>query len=312
MTQESHDTAARGRLRQMSVYFNGYKPVALWKTSTSFRSTSLKYRTQSDHPEQGPAEEFLVASRFRRSAPEAETSIQSYFTDATVEMLSLAGAEPADPGAEVPLPAGTPLDMALGEALAQRRSRRLFTGDPVEAADLACLLRAAQGITAEADVGLQAGGTATLAFRTTPSGGGLYPVDLFLGTLNVTGQARGVYRYNPVRDVLCREGDGDLLESVTGAFGVPEELLSLSQAGAVLLFAARPWRSMRKYGSRGLRFVFHEIGAMTENIHLAAAALGLGTVDCASYFDAEMDRALGLDGVYRTVLHTLVLGVPAE
>jgi hypothetical protein len=36
----------------------------------------------------------------------------------------------------------------------------------------------------------------------------------------------------------------------------------------------------------------------------------LGSVDCSSYYDDEIDEVLGLDGLYRMVLHTVVLGTP--
>jgi SagB-type dehydrogenase family enzyme len=69
---------------------------------------------------------------------------------------------------------------------------------------------------------------------------------------------------------------------------------------------------MRKYGNRGLRFLFLEAGAMAQNIHLACEALGLGSFDCASVYDDEVHEALGIDGLHESLLHTVIIGAGAE
>ena len=68
---------------------------------------------------------------------------------------------------------------------------------------------------------------------------------------------------------------------------------------------------MRKYGDRGVRYMFIEAGAIAENIHLASGAIGIGSVDCASIHDDQMHSALGIDGESSLVVHAVVLGAPA-
>ena len=51
---------------------------------------------------------------------------------------------------------------------------------------------------------------------------------------------------------------------------------------------------------------------MTQNIHLAAVALGYGSVESASFYDDEMNDALGLDGGTYTVVHMILAGVSAD
>lgn len=91
-------------------------------------------------------------------------------------------------------------------------------------------------------------------------------------------------------------------------FVVPDENISCKYSNVIFLLVARPWKTMRKYGDRGLRFVFHETGAISQNIHLAVTGLGLGSVDCASICDDEMHEVLGFDGNFQTVTHTIVVG----
>jgi len=45
-------------------------------------------------------------------------------------------------------------------------------------------------------------------------------------------------------------------------------------------------------------------------VNLAAAALGIGSVDSSSFYDDEVHEALGFDGVFEALVHAQVLGVP--
>jgi SagB-type dehydrogenase family enzyme len=99
--------------------------------------------------------------------------------------------------------------------------------------------------------------------------------------------------------------------AAVAAFAIPEEVIALNRAALVLLLVGRPWKVLRKYGDRGIRYLFVEAGALAENVHLACGALGLGSVDCASVHDNELHAALGFDGEFRMLVHTVVIGVPA-
>jgi SagB-type dehydrogenase family enzyme len=279
-------------------------------SSTALRTHQFRFDNLSSGQVPRPAEDFLVASRFSRWDREVTLSARDYVADPSVVMLSRLDEEPWPEGVTVALPSPGRLRMELGEAIARRRSVRLFSGDPVSLAQLATLARHAAATTAEADVDLAGGGRATLRFRTVASGGGLYPVEVHVAALGVTGLDRALYRYAPREDLLVRYGGAGAVGRVLEAFPVPDELISLNAAAAVLLFVGRPWRSMRKYGPRGLRFVLHEVGAMSHAVHLTVAALGLGSVDCSNYYDDEANDALGCDGVFGSLLHAVVVGWP--
>jgi SagB-type dehydrogenase family enzyme len=204
------------------------------------------------------------------------------------------------------LPESIPLRMALGESIRRRRSVRRYTGDPLPLAYLATICRASCGVTVVAD----GGEGPPLALRSAPSAGGLYPIELHVVALRVEGLPLGVFAYDPRRDLLWQSADEDAARAVDAAVAAPEEMIMRSAACAIALLIARPWRVMRKYGARGMRHVMHEAGAISEHVHLASVALGVGSVDCASLYDDEVHEALGIDGLFEALVHGIFLGIP--
>jgi SagB-type dehydrogenase family enzyme len=294
-----------------AIFSSSYKSIAPSVQSIGLRTNGLRYRSLTFAQEQRTAEEFLLNTRVHRHDREMARSVEHYFVDQSVAMLSLLGQESTAGLRTIKLSPGIPLSIALGSAITQRRSCRSYTGDPLDFDELSALLHSVGQVTGIAKVHLLQGGEASLRFRSVPSGGGLYPVDLYWVALNVAGLNPAVYKYLPVRDELVEVGDAAMLKGLLRCFSVPEELLSIGRAAGIFVMVGQPWRSMRKYGGRGTRFMLMEVGAMSEHLHLAAVALGLGSVDCSSYYDDEMDEVLGFDGLYQMVLHTVVLGTPA-
>ncbi|GHF37404.1 SagB/ThcOx family dehydrogenase [Streptomyces morookaense] len=300
-------------LRNSAVYHSesrtlGPQPSAAGLRTHSDRFTGL---TSGEFPR--IAEEFLVAGRNRRWDRESQLSISHYFDDPMVLAVSCADHEPEDRIGAIPLPSPErPVDTPLHDAVARRRSVREYTGEPLALTGLATLLRHAGAVTGHGEARLAHGETARLSFRSVASAGGLYPVELWLAALRVRGLERALYRFLPAEDALARQDLPTGVEGLLAAADTGAATVALDRAAALLLFVAQPWRSMRKYGPRGMRHVFHETGAMAHAVHLTAAALGIGTTDFSSFYDDEAHEALGLDGVYRTLTHVVVAGDAAE
>src|SRR5262249_23760747 len=157
--------------------------------------------------------------------------------------------------ARVELPPSIPLRLAFDETVARRRSTRTYTGDPMTLAYLATILRMASGITGRAG---------ELALRATPSGGGLYPIDVYVAALRVDSLPKATYVFDPLEDALWQMGDRAAPDALLRAVAAPDEVVTTSSASALVLLVARPWRGMRKYGARGMRHVFLEAGASAE------------------------------------------------
>ena len=170
-------------------------------------------------------------------------------------------------------------EMSVEEAINKRRSVREFSRDSLTLDDIAQLLWAAQGVTSER------------GYRSAPSAGGLYPLELYVVAGNVDGLAPGVYRYRQTEHDLILVASGDHRRRLATA--------ALNQswvrrAPAVLVIASVYKRTTGKYGQRGRRYAHMEAGHAAQNIYLQATARGLGTVMVGAFDDSEVQRALGL------------------
>jgi len=170
-------------------------------------------------------------------------------------------------------------NQSLGQLLQKRRSIREYRDENIALADVGQLLWAAQGITHEQ------------GYRTAPSAGALYPLELYLVAGNVDGLSPGVYRYFPEKHQLLLTSPGKYLDALAkSALGQSW----VSEAAAVVVFAAVYIRTTRKYGNRGVRYIHIEVGHAGQNLFLQAEELGLGTVVVGAFNDDKVTEVLNL------------------
>ena len=169
--------------------------------------------------------------------------------------------------------------ISVEEALSGRRSVRKYSPDPLSLSDISQLLWASQGIT-----GAQ-------GFRTTPSAGAVYPLEIYVAAGNVTGLPAGVYHYLPASHALEMVADRDIRTDLC-INALNQE--PIRDAPAVLLIAADYNRTLQKYGDRGVRYVHLEAGHAAQNLYLQAYALGEGTVAIGAFDDNGIQTVAGL------------------
>ncbi|MBN1402573.1 MAG: SagB/ThcOx family dehydrogenase [Anaerolineae bacterium] len=169
--------------------------------------------------------------------------------------------------------------LSVEEALRLRRSMRDYADEPLSLSEVAQCLWAAQGITDPR------------GYRTAPSAGATYPLELYLLAGEVDGLEPGLYRYLPAQHGLVPGRSGDLRDDLASA--------ALGQAWvrrapACLVFAAAFERTTARYGHRGRQYVHMEAGHAAQNVYLQAAALGLGTVAVGAFEDSQVQALLDL------------------
>lgn len=184
----------------------------------------------------------------------------------------------------------------LWQCLAQRRSERNTTQEPLSLEELAKILWAAQGITAQAGMHL---------LRTAPSAGALYPFETYVYIDRVEGVSQGIYHFNVGEFTLASLKEGNFNSLITAAsLGQPV----VRKAAVVLIWTAMMLRCMVKYRERAVRYIGMDLGHVCQNVQLAATALGLGSCPIGAFYDDELNELLALGGEEETVLYMVTVG----
>jgi SagB-type dehydrogenase family enzyme len=192
------------------------------------------------------------------------------------------------------------IDVPLHVAIQRRRSRDDHDpGAALTEHELATLAWAGYGTTSDLGPGH--------ARRTVPSGGALFPLDLYVAVARVDGFEPGLYHFDPLQRRFARIG-GDAMRSLADATIQPE---TIETASAVFVIAGSFWRSRFKYGQRALRFVCIEAGHVMQNLLLTATMLELTHRPIGGFYDDEVADVLGLDGVNEAPLYMMPVGRPA-
>jgi len=158
-------------------------------------------------------------------------------------------------------------------ALRERRSIRRFASQSLTLEEIGQLLWSVQGVTG------------TGGERTTPSAGGLYPLQIYLVAARVDGLEVGIYRYRPDKHDLEPVAEGDVRVKLAAASHGVEWVDS---APAVLAIGGVVEKTAIKYGARARRYVYMEVGCAAENVYLQAQSLGLGAVLVGAFDDHEV------------------------
>lgn len=169
--------------------------------------------------------------------------------------------------------------ISLEETLNKRRTVRSFSKKPISLAELSQLLWAGQGVTSPE------------GFRTAPSAGALYPLEVFVAAGNVSGLESGIYRYKPQSHSLTKIISGDKRKDLASAALGQQQI---ETAAANIIITAIVKRTSSKYGSRAERYVNMEVGHAAQNILLQVQCLGLGACPIGAFYDEKVKKLLQL------------------
>lgn len=181
-------------------------------------------------------------------------------------------------------------NLSVGEAIKKRRTVRSFSSRPVEKECLSQILYAAQGITEE-------GGFK----RAAPSGGALYPLDVYavVGEKGVEDLDAGVYHYVSSGHRIELVAGGDKKEQLASA---SLHQMWMAKPPLNLVITAEYSRICSKYGERGRRYAMIEAGHVGENIFLQVEELGLNAGIVGAFEDMKIIKALGIPNEHEPLL----------
>jgi SagB-type dehydrogenase family enzyme len=189
--------------------------------------------------------------------------------------------------------------ISLEQAIAQRRSIRDFTPEPISQSQLSQILWATQGIT-----------DTSSRLRAVPSAGATYPLEIFVvcGQNSIEEISEGIYHYNVAHHSLILHHEGDVRLDLAKVALYQEFIY---EAPVDIVICALYQRTTLGYGSRGERYVHMEVGHAGQNIYLQATALGLATVAIGAFYDEQVREVLRLDKQYKP-LYIMPVGKPAR
>ena len=197
----------------------------------------------------------------------------------------------------------TSLSDTLTSTLFSRMSDRSFATEPLALTDLSTLLFHSMGQYDERPNDQFP--EQTKAHRSYPSGGGKYPLECYLLIRNVPELESGLYHYLPdTHELECI--------STVNEREMSEYLSQFSydyahQVSVMLLFSFIKERSVPKYGYFAYKIGLIEMGHISQNVYLLAAALSLKCCAFGGMREALFHKALLIDGYNETIFYAIGL-----
>lgn len=181
--------------------------------------------------------------------------------------------------------------VSLEQTLSKRRSIRKYINKNLTQEQISQLLWSAQGITEP-----------RMKFRTAPSAGALYPMEIYLVAHN------GLYHYISAGHRMEKLSDRDIRRELSETCW---EQKFIAEASISIIISAVYERVTGRYGKRGTRYVDMEAGHIAQNIHLQAVAMGLGSVSVGAFDDDAVEKLLNLPKDHH-VIYIIPVGYSAE
>ncbi len=193
--------------------------------------------------------------------------------------------------------------MSLAECIRGRVSCRRFAADPLTLRSLSTLLASGYGVlkTSEWD--------GEFLERAVPSGGALYPLELYVLVQQVEDLQGGVWHYLPLGHRLEQVYAHPLPKLLTAEMFMGQPYLT--ECAAILFITSIVERSMWKYEDRGYRYILLEAGHVAQNLNLCAAAMDLGSLNLGGFFDRDVLNLLHADPEQEIALYGIAVG-PAQ
>ena len=186
-------------------------------------------------------------------------------------------------------------DIQFWNVILNRQSTRKFRNEPITLSDLSSLLFGMTGLTRIFP---------QYAFRTVPSAGGLYPIEVYPTINNVENLEKGIYHYNISKHHLELLKEGDFRTEI--AKGCLDQQIAFNSA-VNFVWTVIIERSRWKYLQRCYRYIYMDAGHIGQNFYLVAEALGLGACTIGAIYDDEINNLLDIDGIQETALYVGVI-----
>jgi len=194
------------------------------------------------------------------------------------------------------------------DIIINRRSHREFSPEPISLENLSHLLYYSNGIT---EIKTFEDRT-TWQLRTTPSGGALYPIEIYCAIQNVQGIDSGIYFFNPIENCiyqLQKISNENIKKTLTDS--MPGLADTYNNSAVTIMLTSFMPRIRFKYKERAYRFALMEIGHIAQNLILSAEYEMLGAICIGGFMDNILNDLIKADGVDRSVQYCVAIGKKA-
>lgn len=161
---------------------------------------------------------------------------------------------------------------SLEECIYERESIRRFEERDIEIEKISQILWATQGKKGNK--------------RTVPSAGATYPLEIYALVKD-----KGFFHYNLNKHSLELITKDIICERLSNASWSQN---FICEAYLNIIICADYSRTTQRYGERGVRYVYMEVGHCAQNIHLEAVALDLASVPIGAFKDERVKKELNL------------------
>jgi SagB-type dehydrogenase family enzyme len=246
-----------------------------------------------------------VAWRFNNS-PKSDYEWPRYVVDGEYEEKIPLGIGHTDSGIE---------QLPLVEVLKRRRSYSLNQmGESWSFHDVEQLFSLGAGTTTEKRYVVNDKHSAEIQFRSYPSGGSMYSIQMYFYAKQIDGLTDGVYWFSPEENSLYR---------LSGAISDPEleamfpmtlykmdrNSTTLETSSLFLFFVADFMYSFKKYGRLAYRLAQLEAGHIAQNLQLVCTALQKKSLPICGLFPDKIETLLGISKKkYMHCLYGMIFG----
>jgi len=188
----------------------------------------------------------------------------------------------------------------FSEVLAGRHSTRQFVYEMMDKATFSTILKYSFGISDR----ITTAGDVTAPTTYYPSGGGLYPIDVYLYVHHVSGISQGIYKYQPHSHTLYPLE----VEHVNPSSFFVGDMLDTENMNFCVFFEYSINKNYVKYGELALSNTLIELGGISHNFDLVCHSVNFTTCPYAGFDKRKIERVLDLDGVNDHIIFTNVCG----
>ena len=300
--------------------FAGNIPASIYLESTAVKVPEACYRSSSISKTRFISEEYLLNAKRNSLDMGLPIGVFAYSSFGVRGSLALRSfATDGESVKLVKLPPYKNVNTPLGTAIRSRRSVREMKGSTMPLQMLSTILFYGDGVTGDYVLAtpendllpeVTLGSSYVGKLRTAPSGGGLYPIYLYLMIQKVEGLTDGIYVYLPLNHALLKIRD--IRDQEHHEFTTVAEWgynIDADKVNVAIFYVYSLYENSRKYCDMGLTFGLIEAGEISENIHLVCTAMNLASCDIGGYEKSLSEQFLGLDGLTKHLIHLALVGM---